>query len=404
MNAIRCVAWALAIGVGGTIPRAGAQGDLEPAAPPGPTMLTLAQVEPRIPITNLPYVIEQPGSYYLASNLTSTWHGVMIRTNAVVLDLMGFAISGDGDSADSGIYLGGLDNLSVRGVVVRNGSVRNFGNGIRADSSHDGRFERLSISDNVGDGVWFYSADRSNIGNVISECSIASNVLNGIGWYADQGLCVGNSVVDCTIIGNGDQGIQLRVSRSGDGITRCDGNVIARCTISGNTFDGVMLEATSTGRCGGNRVVDCAISGNGGAGVSLKGSTSGICRDNTIEGCAVSGNGQRGLELVGASGGVCDGNTVAGCVVRRNVGSGIHLELAQGNRIEGNHVSTPGGSYGISCQAMTTTNNLLLRNSSMGHVQNYAPGADDTYGPGVTAVGELATSGAEAHPWANFSR
>ena len=402
MNASRCMAWALAMGVGWTIPPAGAQGDLEPAAPPGPTMLTLAQVEPRIPITNLPYVIEQPGSYYLGANLASASYGIWIRTNAVAVDLMGFAITGDGDAVDSGIMVGGIDDPPVRGTVVRNGIVRNFGNGIRSNGSQDGRFERLAISDNVGCGIWFYGTDRSNAGNVFSECSIASNVLDGISWSADQGLCVGNSVADCTVADNGEHGIYLHVSRSGDGITRCDGNVIARCAISGNAYDGVALEGASFGRCAGNRVVDCAISDNGGAGLSLKGTDSGICRDNRIEGCAVSGNGRRGIELKGESGGACEGNVVAGCVVRRNVGSGIHLELAQGNRIEGNHVSTPGGSFGISC--LSTTNNLLLRNSSMDHGQNYAPGAEDIYGPGVTAVGELATSGAEAHPWANFSR
>ena len=60
MKAIRCVA--LAMAVLGTIPKAGAQGPLTPPGAPAPTMKTLAQVEPRIAITNAPYTIKRPRS------------------------------------------------------------------------------------------------------------------------------------------------------------------------------------------------------------------------------------------------------------------------------------------------------------------------------------------------------
>jgi hypothetical protein len=54
-----------------------AQGSLTPPAAPTPTMKTLDQIEPRVPIdaTHTPgdslreFVIAQPGSYYLAANL-----------------------------------------------------------------------------------------------------------------------------------------------------------------------------------------------------------------------------------------------------------------------------------------------------------------------------------------------
>ncbi len=44
-----------------------AQGPLAPPGAPAPTFKTLQQVEPRTPISALPFTISQPGSYYLTT-------------------------------------------------------------------------------------------------------------------------------------------------------------------------------------------------------------------------------------------------------------------------------------------------------------------------------------------------
>ena len=59
-------------------------------------MKTLEQIEPRTPIASAGYVITNSGSYYLTSNLHSTGHGIVIETNGVTVDLMGFSLTGDG--------------------------------------------------------------------------------------------------------------------------------------------------------------------------------------------------------------------------------------------------------------------------------------------------------------------
>lgn len=56
-----------------------AQGSLTPPGAPGPTMLTLSQIEPRTPISSAPFTITAPGSYYLTANLSvTTNNGVTI--------------------------------------------------------------------------------------------------------------------------------------------------------------------------------------------------------------------------------------------------------------------------------------------------------------------------------------
>ena len=69
-------------------------GPLDPPGAPAPTMKTLQQVEPRTPISSIPFTITTPGSYYVTSDLATTGTlGIRIDTNDVTLDLSGFTLS-----------------------------------------------------------------------------------------------------------------------------------------------------------------------------------------------------------------------------------------------------------------------------------------------------------------------
>jgi parallel beta-helix repeat protein len=342
------------------------QGSLTPPGAPGATMKTLNQVEPRTPISSLPYTITNSGSYYVTASLTTTGHGVVIETSGVTLDLMGFTISGDRGSSDYGVFLDGATNSTIQNVVVRNGIVRNFGLGVRAEYIQDSRFEFL-IS--------------------------AANLYNGVNFSSSQGLCNGNSITDCTISGNGSIGVYLP-----GGSGQCNGNTIADCTISGNGSYGIYFNG-EYGQCDGNNIVDCTVSANGNYGIHLRGN-SGHCNGNKVANCMISGNDSYGICLAGYVG-ACEGNTIVDCTIRKNTGRGIDLSYVAGNRVEGNHITGQTGTsftWGISCTS--TERNLIVRNTCKGHTTNFAIDSDDTYGPIITTSGPLS----DTNPWANFSR
>ncbi len=356
-----------------------AQGSLTPpTGTPGPSMKTLAQVEPRIPIMNVPYEITQPGSYYLTTNLVvprSYSHGITILTNDVTVDLMGFSITGD--RYFYGVWVYGKTNAPRHNIVVRNGTIKNFGTGLRLVNTQDSQFECL----------------------VVSDCESAGILLTG----DSGGDCSGNRIAKCMSSGNGSHGITL----FGSGAGKCDGNSISDCTFRKNSCSGVEIQAGS-GQCNQNEFRNCMIQDNALHGIDDSTFSGGRHCGNVIESCNISGNATGyGIRLYGAGGSTVVGNRISLCTLCNNTDGGIAQELdVSSGLINGNLVSGTGGGSSRGIYVMGQLSNLIVQNTCIGQAENFKIEPSATYGPIVTASGALSTTNGAAglSPWANFSR
>ena len=151
-----------------------AQGSLTPPGAPAPTIKALDQIEPRTPISGLPYQITNAGSYYLTTNLNGT-SGVTILANHVTLDLKGFSLS-----APTGILIPG----SFTNLVIRNGIICNCtSNGISATyaggstNTHNVFLEDLHIANCGGYGA------NIRLTAMVRNCAFVGNGMSGLYFY-----------------------------------------------------------------------------------------------------------------------------------------------------------------------------------------------------------------------------
>ena len=301
-----------------------AQGSLTPPGAPAATMKTLDQLEPRTPISALPYSIAVPGSYYLTGNLTgaANQHGITIKASDVTLDLMGFTLTGSGIGVNGAIR---LQNGYVN-ATIRNGTVRGWlGTGVFADNfTNTGmRVENVSaigcgsgiVTGSHGTVAHCHAADNAGTGIAVSEfCQVLACTAVGQTGASGHGITGGVKTVftDCVATDNAGIGIQcngigaiagcVAAENASHGFSFGSRSVIERCTATSNGGNGF-----SGANAGGVR--DSASSNNGGAGFSVQDGAS-------FTGCHAQSNGTYGLRINSTG-------AVQGCTTLSNTLGGI---------------------------------------------------------------------------------
>jgi parallel beta-helix repeat protein len=324
-----------------------AQGSLTPPGAPAATMKSLDQIEPRTPISALPFTITTRGSYYVTGNLAGIagQHGITIDADHVTLDLGGFALAGPG----SGAATNGIRVINARtNATIRNGSVHGWGGtgiAVAASASIDLRVEKVRATANGAGGILLGSRGTAwqceasgNLGTGIAgtlTCKVIECTTTGNTGANSRGIHVGADALvrDCLAMDNGSSGIQagnaciltgcVAENNGAIGFLALDGSTVRDCTARSNVSTGFSgfgrstltnCTAMSNGSSGfiilaGATLAHCSSASNTTSGFSLANST-------TLDHCSATFNTSNGFIAT-------DANTLRGCSAHANGSTGI---------------------------------------------------------------------------------
>jgi len=328
-----------------------AQGSLTPPGAPAPTMKTLAQVEPRVPISSAPFTISQPGSYYLTTNLTvSGGNAITIAANGVTLDLNGFTISSTTNPASGTAVLiaSGLRNIAIQNGHIQ-GGVTNNGSGVFSGPGFGyGIFYSGSAPENVRvsgvsvSGCQNYGIFLAGYNTVVEQCGVRT--VGGYGIVATSGTIRGCVAVNCGI--DGIRGGNVADSRGeavgGRGI---DADTVVNCYGRSSSAEGILAQTAlnsygfSSGGAAGlyafGSALNCRGYSNSGNGIAASvaqncygqsNSGTGLRAWLTAIGCyGVSSSGLRGLDAANAA--FCVGSRPGGTAIEAYIANGCWAEL-----------------------------------------------------------------------------
>lgn len=341
---------------------------LPPAGPIASTYKTLTEVEPRTVINsantpgdaNAVAVITSPGSYVLAGDLSASGgkDGVRIDSDNVRIDLRGFSIIGA--SGPSNFASGITTSTSRRNIVVRNGTVRNWGGYGIIGPVTLAHFEDLAVLDNkLGQLEVFNASD-----------SIARN-LRIRATSGEMNLQLGaNSIIEnCTVEG-GSSGIMIT------------SGTVSHCTVNAVSSVGI--------RSGGGIISDCTVTGITSAGSFNNGA---IVADGhvRIERCTISNSVAAGIFLGGNA-------TVVQCSLW-SCAKGVLASQFQSGRSQISQSTFRNCTTAI---LLETPGHLVAANQFSQNTTNFNAVPGSTFGEFVDCTGGATLTAANAHAFANI--
>lgn len=223
-------------------------------------------------INSLPFTIQNPGSYCLSDNLTTTSQtgpAISIVADNVLLDLNGYTISSGSFPPDSGITSSG------RSVTIRNGTLKGFAEAIRS-AGRFGVIEKMRIQDCYFIGINVYYSNgtvvRDNqVVNTAGTSSIGGGVVSAISVSGSSNIILNNDIVETL----------TSASASADAIdlNPSDRTVVENNRIEHTTGTAIYVSSNSSNAVVvNNRIVRAS------QGVWFRSST-GLFRDNIALGC-----------------------------------------------------------------------------------------------------------------------
>ena len=276
------------------------QGALTPPGAPAPTMKSLDQIEPRTPISAVPFTITNSGSYYLTDNLSDSLvvslagtNAITIAASGVTLDLNGFTLACTLGTTGSGIQLSsGLSDITIANGHLR-GGVTNNGSGVYSGNG-------------FGSGIYYSGTAPVNVR--VTGVSVSGCLYYGI--YLNKGAST--LVESCTVRTVGNYGVLASTIKQSTAIdcggTAIYGDQVSDCR-SQATGSGYGLSATIANNCYGTSSSGTglyAATANNCYGVS-SGSGTGLYAYEVATGCfGYSGSGTGLYAYIANS---CNGNS-----------------------------------------------------------------------------------------------
>lgn len=284
-----------------SIPALGfAQGALAPTSAPGPTMRTLAQLEPRTPLgstagSTATLTVGTAGTYVLMGNVTvATGDAIVITADNVTLDLNGFTLSSTvATAAGYGIRLGqtspAVKTASNARVVNGRINAAKFAYGVAVDGASTG----IILSEISVAGASQVGLNAGTGGSEVNRCA-ASGCLNG-GIVAETAR--DSAAIACGGIGlTATTALRCTASTTGAG-SALKADMATDCT--GSSASGIGVEVakiatncTGTGTTGTGltaiNAINCSGTGSGAGkfGINVTGTAS-YCRATCPSGTAL---------------------------------------------------------------------------------------------------------------------